>query len=756
MTREEKQLIRNQKISTFSGIVLVSLLAGFLVFTLISVGKMMDRLDNIKEHPYQVINACRELRNMLENQEISLKQLKNTNEEKVVSEIRSDVKVYGEKAKNQAEIVDERFLGEPEKADQLVKLLAQLEEEQEKLLVYAESADRSEEEILAFREQGLNNVEKECFETLSYIQDFAADKFNYFYQLCYESTIRTSLISVVLFVLVLAVQIIYMRLLKWQRQQLQYKNQLFNMLSETIDNVFMINDLSHPDDNYVSENAERILGFRPEPANVRPEVLFKHMSEEDRRLVTEVFQTSGETFWNARFHYNHPTLNEERIYAFQTYRIFPGNRERFITVFTDETDIVHTQQKLEEALAQAEKASKAKSEFLSRMSHEIRTPMNGIIGMTTIADHSLDNPEKVKDCLEKIDSSSRYLMTLLNDILDMSKIESGKLEINAESFHFHEFMNTISSVACGQANEKGILLSISSSQIQTEWLKGDSLRLSQVLMNLLSNALKFTPKGGRVSLLVSVEKETDDKIWLRFEVDDTGCGISPDNCSRIFEAFEQESSQTGRMYGGTGLGLSISKRFTEMMGGKMSVSSSPGKGSTFTLHIPFDKVLEEEAKTDTISDNGNPAISQNEISVQEKTSDDSLKQADFSGKRFLLAEDNELNREIAVELLSMAGASIETACDGSAAVEKFVRSAAGYYDLILMDIQMPVMNGYEAAEKIRSMDCQDAREIPILAMTADAFAEDVEHCLKCGMNGHISKPIEIQELYKNIRAALKE
>ena len=370
-------------------------------------------------------------------------------------------------------------------------------------------------------------------------------------------------------------------------------------------------------------------------------------------------------------------------------------------------------------------ASKAKSEFLSRMSHEIRTPMNGIIGMTAIALQQGQNRERILDCLQKIQSSSNYLLGLINDVLDMSKIESGKMKLNPDHFDMRKMLDTVRELILPQVTAKSIDF-IQDIRLDNIWFLADSMRISQVLINLLGNAVKFTPEKGRITLTVHQTKTVDQEAALYFAVSDTGVGIKKEDQERVFRSFEQTSAGSLSKRQGTGLGLSISNRLVQMMGSSIHLESEPGKGSVFSFLITLELGECSETK-----------IEEEEIS--------------FDGAHILVVEDNELNAEIARSLLEERNFKVDCVYDGAQAVERIRETAPGTYDVILMDIMMPVMDGLEAARTIRSMDREDCKTVPIVAMSANAFDDDLKKSMECGMNGHLSKPVEVDKLYRTLR-----
>lgn len=397
--------------------------------------------------------------------------------------------------------------------------------------------------------------------------------------------------------------------------------------------------------------------------------------------------------------------------------------------------IVNDVTSLVRARNEAETASHAKSDFLSRMSHEIRTPLNAIIGMAQIATGS-DDMEKVQLCLSKVESSSTHLLGIINDILDLSKIEAGKLELDMERFSLHEDISFVATMMASRAKERDITLDLADEGVTRDTILADSLRLNQVLINLLSNAIKFSEKGGSVQLSYRELSHRSGRSVYEFSVTDHGIGIEPAAAARLFRPFEQADSSISRTHGGTGLGLAISKSIVEMMGGSISVDSRPGNGSVFTFTI------RASSTTDALEKKTGNAEEQDAASY------------DFTGKRILIVDDIEINREIIIELLRDTGIETDFAENGRMAVDRFREAPPEHYDIIFMDMQMPVLDGCSATEEIRALDRPDAKTVTIIAMTANVMKEDINKALASGMDGHLGKPIDIAAMLQVIGSAL--
>ena len=397
----------------------------------------------------------------------------------------------------------------------------------------------------------------------------------------------------------------------------------------------------------------------------------------------------------------------------------------------------------EDALKVAESASKAKSTFLSNMSHDIRTPMNAIIGFATLALDDIRDGKKVEDYLSKILSSSKHLLGLINDILDMSRIESGKVVLEEQETDLVTTLQELQSIMEGQAKERKLKLHVDYSNLRDRHVYCDKTRLNQVMFNLLANAVKFTSEGGSIWLTMSQMEptyEVEDRAIYEIRVKDTGIGMDKAFIKHIFEPFERERTSTVSKIQGTGLGMAITKNIVDMMGGTIEVESQKGVGTEFIIRLELRLQAEAGAA--------------NEEGAKQHSHAEGV--AEFAGKRLLLAEDNELNREIACMLLSKYGFVIDTAENGQEAVDLVAASAPGYYDLVLMDIQMPVMDGHEATRKIRSLENKVLAKVPVVAMTANAFDEDRKAAKECGMNGFISKPINMQEVVQALRMCLQD
>jgi len=413
-----------------------------------------------------------------------------------------------------------------------------------------------------------------------------------------------------------------------------------------------------------------------------------------------------------------------------------GNQNIIVFICRDITDITLFEklqnEKLSKAIEQAEKANASKSDFLSRMSHDLRTPMNGVIGIAELAEDEIDKPDAIKEDLRKIKSSSKYMVSLLNDILDMAKIESGKLEIRKTRSSVGEMIEFICTQANALCESKKInfYCNQDSKMYMNYFVNVDRMHLQQIIMNLLSNASKFTPEGGRIELLMNVLSKADEKLNIELIVSDTGSGMTKEFQKVMFEAFTQDANSVNKQ--GTGLGLSIVNNLVQLMGGTIKCDSAPGEGTTFTINLSIE-ILEANIGS--------------AVSVAEKEEKELI---DLAGKKILLVEDNALNQEISRRILQKNGMEVTIAENGLVALDKFSESEENFYDLVLMDVMMPVMGGIESAGLLRKMERNDAKEVPIVALTANAFQEDIQKCLDAGMNTHLSKPINPTLLIQTI------
>lgn len=463
------------------------------------------------------------------------------------------------------------------------------------------------------------------------------------------------------------------------------------------------------------------------------------------------------------------TLSKENLFYSFNYRQIAGGNEKWfrmhaiVASYSPDGKVTHVvlaimdvdnqirndlqqKQAVEEALVAAEHANKAKSRFLSNMSHDIRTPMNAIIGFANLAQTHIENQSLVQDYLGKIQSASKHLLNLINDILDMSRIESGKVQIEESESSLREIIAEVNNIIQPMAVEKKIDFQLKN-EIVNNYVYCDKLRLTQVLINLLGNAVKFTPQGGQVSLQIHQEMVAPEGYGVYiFKVKDNGIGIGAEFLDSVFQAFEREKSTENSGVQGTGLGLSIAKSIVEMMGGKISVESEINQGTEFTVKVVFSlQDIEEDELVEETS----------EIKEQEAAREQLEQKRLFTGRKLLLVEDNSLNREIAKMLLKEQGFFIDEAVNGQEAVEKVKASHAGEYAVVLMDIQMPIMDGYEAVKAIRDLDNRILANVPIVAMTANAFDEERRKAFAAGMNGYVTKPIDLEVLFETLKQIIE-
>ncbi|MCM1252686.1 MAG: ATP-binding protein [Clostridium sp.] len=482
----------------------------------------------------------------------------------------------------------------------------------------------------------------------------------------------------------------------------------------------------------------------------------EYVYEEDEEKLRQAFSLETlkkELAEKEKYYVNYRAISAEGIVYFQMKAVRTGvGRGRSGIVLglrnIDEEMQKEVEQKklLEDALSQANRASKAKSAFLSNMSHDIRTPMNAIVGFTNLAIKHIDNKTQVEEYLGKIMTSGNHLLNLINDVLDMSHIESGKIQLEENPCSLSEIVNSLHNILQADINAKQLTLHIEMVDVVDNDVYCDKLRLNQVLLNLLGNAVKYTEAGGTVNMRVTEKSGAPEGFAAyEFHIKDNGIGMSPEFVEHIFEPFEREKTSTISGIQGTGLGMAITKNIVDMMHGTITVKSTQGVGSEFTVIFPFRLHIigkDEQTEADVVS------------SADGTSAQNAPKPKKRHTGRILLAEDVELNQEIAVAILGEAGFEPEVAGNGQIAVEMLEKSEPGYYKLILMDVQMPVMNGYEATRAIRKLQNKELASIPIIAMTANAFEEDKKEALKCGMNGHIAKPIDIQTLFDTLDAIL--
>ncbi|WP_215697767.1 hybrid sensor histidine kinase/response regulator [Clostridium sp. MCC353] len=546
-----------------------------------------------------------------------------------------------------------------------------------------------------------------------------------------------------------------------KNRELVTRERLFNMMTGNVDEIFMAYNMNRGKMEYVSSNVFRVMGISA-----------REWTENEER-INAVFQEyadktkeeSGGGIYIDREMYN-PETRETHPFRFRIYKFTEEGVNWAVLVITDETEEQKKKKALQAALVSVEKASHAKSEFLTNMSHDIRTPMNAVIGMAEIASANLDDREKLEECLKKINFSGKYLVELIDSVLDMAKIESGSMELRRGEFDLVHQLKELHERFMDQADLKQIRLRLEIGEISHSRVVGDRNRFNQIMAQLVDNALKYTEEGGKVC--ITAEEETCEKEGeglYRIVVSDNGIGMEEDFLKRIFEPFERAESSTISKTMGTGLGMSIVKRLVGLMDGTVHVESVPGEGSRFTVCIPLEWAAAGKepalAARELSREDKEPDLAARELSREDKEPDlaaRELIQEDpvrNSSYRILLVEDNELNMEIMRELLGMAGFITDEACNGEEAVKKFQESPISYYSMIITDIHMPGVNGYEEAGKIRNLEREDAASVPIIAMTADATLEGRRKAAEAGMNGYITKPVEMGLMMETIHKLLE-
>ena len=521
--------------------------------------------------------------------------------------------------------------------------------------------------------------------------------------------------------------------LRKKDQQLLAREELFSNLSRNVDDVFLMIDTETRKVEYVSPNVQRILGLSPEAVQEDLYVLYPAGDDSGTSRLENLMQMEQgvQQEWEREF-VNQETGEPRYIHVTGFINDVQGARKCIVDL-SDRTGEHQTTLAVEAALEVAEKASKAKTDFLSNMSHDIRTPMNAIIGITTLMKNELHQPEKLAEHLGKLETSGRLLLGIINDILDMSRIESGKTTLNIEKTNLPQQVSQLDSIIRQQASQRRQTFTVEN-HVQHENVLADPNRLNQVLMNILSNAVKYTPQGGHIRLDVEELSHTEHYAKYRFVVQDDGIGMSAVYQKTLFDPFTREEKSGTNRVQGTGLGMAITKSIVDLMGGTIHVESAPGKGSRFevVLELPIDA---EADKVQTAS-----ALPEEDEAV-----------SPLSGMSFLCAEDNAINAEILEMLLETKGASCTICSNGQEIVDAFASVKPGEYDMILMDVQMPVMDGLEATRRIRNGENPLGRTIPILAMTANAFLEDMQKSKEAGMDEHLSKPVDIAALEQTVK-----
>lgn len=852
-----------------TGLILVCVMAIVVsASSIVTTYRMQEMASMIYEHPYTVSNESRAMRSRLLDMRFFILNM-FTQPDRNEIDIQQIVEERYEMQYEAIEVIGSQYLGPQEDIVKLKEAMEDLERTQNESLPVIFTMDESS--TLKYIEDNLYPKYDAVSDALNIIISFADKKVQSLEIQAREMSVKATVSSIILTLFLPS----YFLIAFWRERknirEIRYREQLFDILSTNVDEVFAIFNLKQDSLEYVSANCQRVLEIKADEFTNDLEALRRRIPDEEKDKFDEFMQKkrfAGEKDIDLRMRFSSGEARWIRL------QIFPGvshgKVNRYILSISDQSEDMRIRQTLRDALVNAQNANAAKQDFLSRMSHEIRTPMNAIVGMTAIAATYIEDRKRVESCLEKIGYSSKHLMTLINDILDMSKIDEGKMTIAQEKFNLENVVESITSIIYPQSEERKQKFNMKLVDVTDTQLVGDALRLNQILLNLLSNSLKFTPADGTISLDIRQIQKKSDRVRLRFTVRDTGIGMSREFMERLFLPFEQEHGTGSLSNAGTGLGMSITKNLITLMGGTIAVESSPGNGSTFTVELDFGipegaenaghrnqeienlKVLIADDDRDscihtslTLENMGISScwvlsgtecvekviaahktgtdydvclidwkmpdmdgvevtrrvrgyvgpdttiiiitaydFSAIEQSAREAGADAFLAKPIFSstlyntlisvtgaeravhmpependmldvaGCRVLLVEDNELNREIAVEMLKIMGINAACACNGQEAVDRFL-SDGDDMDLILMDVQMPIMDGYQATAAIRRSGHARAKAIPIIAMTANAFHEDVVKAYEAGMNGHLAKPVDLKQLYRTIKGQME-
>ena len=594
---------------------------------------------------------------------------------------------------------------------------------------------------LLFKINGVSNYlvyESANFQNWTVVGIVPADVVNSSMNELQTTTITVvSAITIAMAVMLLLLVIIQNRQkLKQKDNALLARDELFSKLSVNVDDVFLMVDAKDLRVEYVSPNIEKLVGISEQQVfDDIHEIEHLLQTDESEHILDQLSDIlpGEQRLWDRE--YIHQITGEELWFRVAAFCTDIQGEAKYILDLSDRTKDKKINQKLADAVHTAENANRAKTIFLNNMSHDIRTPMNAIMGFTDIAMKYHPKPE-VENCLQKIRESSEHLLTLINDVLDISRIESGKIKFAPIGVDIVEVTDTVLSIMYGFLSNRNITFHTHLAIPETRYVLADAVRIREVLVNILGNAVKFTGDGGSITFTSDYLPGADDRhMIVRYRVTDTGVGMTKEFLKHIFDEFSQEESSARTHYKGSGLGMAISKRYVDLMGGNISVESEKGKGSTFTVELPL-----ELTEADKVQKQASPGDS-----------------TDLAGVKILMAEDNDLNAEIAMVQLDELGIHITRASDGKEALKIFASNQPGTFDIIFMDIMMPKMNGYEATKAIRALQNRpDARTIPIIAMTANAFAEDVQASLDAGMNDHLSKPIVMEEVIKTIARNIRQ